>query len=127
MEVHGEKMQFPSLGDTEAIENYLTNYLTLGNLVRKFNNKLEGIEKEKFAVDCTVVDFRDSFAHGRLVTASEFPATLWKFGVAKDGRVPVEFCRELTVEWLKEKSNWIEREKQKVVDCFKARHYQGLR
>jgi hypothetical protein len=61
---------------------------------------------------------------GRLLTDNEFPARLWKFGLARDGRVPVEFCEELTVEWLKEKSNWIDRQRQKVVDCFKARGYR---
>ena len=103
MEVHGEKMQFPKVGDKDAAETHLTNYLSLAPLVRRYNDKLEGAEKEKFAVDDTVVRFRDSFAHGRLVTTSEFPATLWKFGTAKNGRVPREYCEELTLELLKEK------------------------
>jgi hypothetical protein len=120
-------MQFPKVGDKDAAETYLTNYLTLGRLVDRYNNSLKTEERKKFTVDDTVVRFRDSFAHGRLVTTSEFPATLWKFGTAKDGRVPVEYCEELTLELLKEKVIWIDRQRQNVVDCFKARGYQGLR
>jgi hypothetical protein len=126
MEVHGQPMEFPKPGDTDANETYLTNYRSLDGLVREFNNSLTEAEK-KFAVDATVIRIRDAFAHGRLLTYNEFPARLWKFGIAKDGRVPVEFCEELTVEWLKEKSNWVDRLRQGVVDCFKVRGYQGLR
>jgi hypothetical protein len=126
MAVHGQQMQFPNVGDLETDETYLTNFLSLEALVRKFNDSLTEVER-KFAVDRAVVDLRDAFAHGRLLTENEFPARLWKFGLARDARVPVEFCAELTVEWLKEKSNWIDRQRQSVVDCFKARGYRGLR
>jgi hypothetical protein len=126
MQVNGERMEFPKPGDSDAAETQLTGYLFLGRLVSRFNANLKDPEKG-FSVDEGVVDIRDAFAHGRLVTYDEFPAWLWKFGVAKDGRVPVEFCEELTVEWLTEKSNWIDRQKQNVVDCYKARGYQGLR
>jgi hypothetical protein len=126
LEVHAQQVQFPKVGEAESIETYLTNWLSLDALVRYFNNDLKEAEK-KFSVDETVIVMRDAFAHGRLLTDNEFPARLWKFGLARDGRVPVEFCEELTVEWLKEKSNWIDRQRQKVVDCFKARGYEGLR
>jgi hypothetical protein len=80
----------------------------------------------KFSVDPSVLGVRNAIAHGRLLTEDQFPARLWKLAVARNERVPVEFCEELTIEWLKEKSNLIDRQRQKVVDCFKARGYQGL-
>jgi hypothetical protein len=51
---------------------------------------------------------------------------LWKFGRAKNGRVLIEFCEELTLDWLKSKSGMIEKQKEKVVNCFKGRGYRGL-
>ena len=79
--------------------------------------------EKPFTVDREVVTIRDSFAHGRLLTnagAEEPPYRLWKFGKAKNGRVPIEFCQEVTLDWLTDKTNMIEREKRKVVNCFKG-------
>jgi hypothetical protein len=58
---------------------------------------------------------------GAYLTSKELPARLWKFGSSKKKRVKIEFCEELTVEWLKGTSTMIDRERQKVVDCFHAR------
>lgn len=74
-----------------------------------------------------MVRIRDAFAHGRLLTSTEIPARLWKFGQAKQRKVKVEFSEELTPEWLKKTYLMIDGERQKVIDCFKARGYQGLR
>jgi hypothetical protein len=74
----------------------------------------------------SVLHIRDAFAHGRLVTTSELPARLWKFGDSKKGRVNIDFSEELTVDWMKNAAGQIDAEKQKVVGCFKARGYQGL-
>ena len=57
----------------------------------------------------------------------ELPFRLWKFGANRNGRVDIEFSEELTADWLKSMSDMIVREKQKVLDCFAARGYQGLR
>jgi hypothetical protein len=73
----------------------------------------------------TAVHIRDAIAHGRLVTIKELPFRLWKFGPRKDGHVDIEFSEELTADWLKSTSAMIVREKQKVLDCFAARGYQG--
>jgi hypothetical protein len=83
--------------------------------------------EEKFKVDREAVRVRDAFAHGRLLTTKELPARLWKFGGSKNDHVNIEFCEELTVDWLRSKSNMIDGERQKVVDCFNARGYEGLR
>jgi hypothetical protein len=52
--------------------------------------------------------------------------SLWKFGRAKNGRVPIEFCEELTLDWLKSKSSMIEKQKENVVNGFVGRGYQRL-
>jgi hypothetical protein len=122
----GQEVAFPKEGDKDVTENYLTNYVSLGELIKTFNAVLSADER-MFLVDESVVVVRDAFAHGRLVTKTVFPATLWKFGRSRDGRVPVEFCEVLTKDWLVKTSNRIDAERQRVLDCFTARGYQGLR
>ena len=122
---HNQDPQFPKVGDKDAKKTYLTQYVSLGKRLKRYNGALSADEK-KFEVSGETVHIRDAFAHGRLLTPKELPARLWKFGHAKKGRVKIEFSEELTVEWLKGKALMIEAEKDKVLACFKARSYQGL-
>lgn len=117
--------QFPKPEDRDAKKTYMTRYLSLGKIIKKYNSALAPTEA-KYRVDQSVVHIRDAFAHGRLLTTSELPARLWKFGSAKNGRVIIDFNEELTVDWMKKAASLIDSEKQKAVDCFKARGYQGL-
>jgi hypothetical protein len=126
LRLYKEELQFPEIGDQEAKKTYLTRFMSLGNLI-KYYNKALGEGEEKFKVDREAVRVRDAFAHGRLLTTKELPARLWKFGGSKNDHVNIEFCEELTVDWLRSKSNMIDGERQKVVDCFNARGYEGLR
>jgi hypothetical protein len=121
-----EVVEFPKVGDKTVKLTYLTRRTSLGKLIRTFNEALADAEK-KFEVDIGVVHIRDALAHGRLVTTKELPFRLWKFGPRKNGHVDIEFSEELTADWLKNTSAMIVREKQKVLDCFTARGYQGLR
>jgi hypothetical protein len=126
LRLHKQETQFPKAGDTDAKKTYLTRWIALDKLVKNYKAALSE-EERKFEVDREVVRIRDAFAHGRLLTSAEIPARLWKFGQSKQGRVKVEFCEELTAEWLKNTWLMIDRERQKVVDCFKGRGYEGLR
>jgi hypothetical protein len=126
LRVRKQDPQFPQVGDRDAKKTYLTRFLSLGKIIKKYNRVL-GADESKFKVDLEVVHIRDAFAHGRLLTSTEIPARLWKFGASKNGRVAIEFSEELTVEWLKSKALMIGREKDKVVECFNARSYEGLR
>jgi hypothetical protein len=77
--------------------------------------------RKKFTVDNTVVSVRAAIAHGRLVTLTEgFPATLWKFEKAKDGKVPASSIT-LSKDWLIKTSNNIDAQRGKVLECFKGR------
>jgi len=95
-------------------------------LIGKFTGALAATGKQ-FEVDKEVVTIREALAHGRLLTNDALPYRLWKFTKPRLGRVKIDFCEELSVEWLKGKSDMIDKQRQNVVDCFKARGYQGLR
>ena len=124
--LRNEVVEFPKVGDQTVKFSYLTRNTSLGKLIRTFNEALADGEK-KFEVDKGVVHIRDAIAHGRLVTTTELPFRLWKFGPHRNGRIDIDFSEELTADWLKSTSDMIVREKQKVIDCFGARGYQGLR
>jgi Sulfotransferase domain len=53
-----QEVQFPKVGERDAVENGLTNWVSLGGLVKRFNNALKPDEQE-FKVDCQVVIIRD--------------------------------------------------------------------
>ena len=121
-----EVVEFPKVGDQTVKLTYLTRHTSLGKLIRTFNEALAEAEK-KFEVDIGVVHIRDAIAHGRLVTTKELPFRLWKFGARRNGHVAIDFSEELTADWLKTTTALIDSEKQKVLDCFAARKYEGLR
>jgi hypothetical protein len=127
MKSKGEEVQFPNVGDREATITQLTRFVSLSKLIGEYHTTLSESEKQ-YKLDTSVVRIRDAFAHGRLLTSTEIPARLWKFGSHKLGQVvDVEFCEELTAEWLKNTTLMVDQQRQKVVDCFNARGYQGLR
>src|ERR1700730_3270294 len=96
LKANGQALDFPEPGANDTSITYLTDYRSLGGLVRLYNEKLTDAEA-RYMVDLeAVLKIRDAFAHGRLVTTSELPATLWKFGEPINGRVPIEFCEVLT-------------------------------
>jgi hypothetical protein len=126
MKLHKQEAPFPNVGDVDTAVTHLTSFFSLNKLIDDFNAVL-GETERAFEVDKEVIRIRDAFAHGRLLTPKEeFPARLWKFGQPKKGRVKIEFCEELTVEWLKRTSDMIYDQKQKVINCFDARGYQRL-
>jgi hypothetical protein len=54
----------------------------------EYNGLLNDAEKI-FAIERDLVDLRDALAYGRLLSVGDiYPATLYKFGIAKDGEVP---------------------------------------
>ena len=121
---------FPNMGDKIACRNYLTNFVSLGELIKDYHSALADHEK-KYSIDESVVLIRDALAHGRLFVRGNEPAPpfeLWKFGRAnKDGKIPVEFSETLTQDWLKAKWLLIDKECQKVIECSKSRGYKRLK
>ena len=115
--------KFPRIGDTVACRSYLTAFVSLRPLIKEYHGLLDDHENQ-FRVDESVVLIRDALAHGRLIARGSDPSPpfeLWKFGEIKEGKVQVDFSELLAAEWLKEKWLLIDAQKQKVIDCAKAR------
>ena len=88
------------VGDT-VTEGHLTNYDTLGVVIRKMNARLEELGAAE-RVDESIVATRDGLAHGRVFTTDpSVPHRLVKFDRPKDGQVPVAMVLDLTEEWLR--------------------------
>lgn len=106
----------------------LTTYCQLRKWIRKYNSCLTSEERAKFEIGENIAEIRDTVAHGRLVAPEppSLPYTLWKFGEAVDGMVPVKFCQVLTRDWLDTTIKAIAADQDKVVACFKSRGYTGL-
>jgi hypothetical protein len=129
LERYGQRWQFPKVGDTTADMNYLTNWISLGDLIEEYHRDLADHEKE-YSIDVSVVTIRDALAHGRLFVRGSDPKPpyeLWKFAKSKDGKMPVEFSETLTQDWLKAKWELVDSERKKVVACSTSRGYKLLK
>ncbi len=125
--VKNEKIEFPQSGDRQTKKTYLTRSITLQNLIQNYNGALKTAESRYAINKKDIVRLRNAFAHGRLLTTSEIPARLWNFIGSKKGHMEIEFDEELNADWLKTTWVGLEKEKQKVVDCYNSRGYKGLR
>jgi len=95
-----------SVGDIAPL-NALTNYDTLSELVREYNNHPK-ISSANLTIDETLVDIRDAIAHGRV--SSPTPSARFKllrFSKPKrnDNQVKVVFSATMTEGWFKEQIN----------------------
>lgn len=83
-------------------ENAFTNFDTLTELIKKYNDEIASVDKT-LCTDEKIVCIRDALAHGRV--ASESPSTkalqkLVKYDKPKNGRVHVTHCIMLTKDWF---------------------------
>src|SRR5262245_10572124 len=85
LKLNDQEPDFPKQGSVDASITFLTDYRSLKGLIRAYNEKLTADERQ-YSVDLEAVTrVRDAFAHGRLVTTDQLPATLWKFGEPVNG------------------------------------------
>jgi hypothetical protein len=123
---NSQKIEFPTPTTKELSETYITNYMSLGDLIEKYNEGLTPAE-QIHRVDIEAVKIRDALAHGRIFSQTEgFPITLYKFSKPKDGKAAVEYAETLTTDWLKQKNEMIRAQMNKVVACGKSRNYKSF-
>jgi hypothetical protein len=97
-------------------ENYITNYDTLGQLIRKANSELQrhGLSER---IDESLVELRDAIAHGRVLSLRpDGPFHILKFSKPKDGKTQVKISIEMTPEWLSQQTKRTHDEILKVVE-----------
>ena len=120
----GENMGFPSFALGLGPLTHLTNFMSLGELIKTYNSKLTASERA-FIVDDSVVTIRDAIAHGRLTTLSrDFPLTLYRFAKPQAGGVPIEFVDVVSEQWLDQKRQLIFDQIEKIPQCAKMRGYK---
>jgi hypothetical protein len=86
LKLHGEEVQFPTVGDREAKITYLTRFASLSKLISEYHAALGETEKQ-YAVDTSVVSIRNAFAHGRLLLSKEFPPDYGSSGRTSWGKL----------------------------------------
>jgi hypothetical protein len=109
--------------DEMVVENALTNYDSLADLIGKTNRRLKelGISER---IDSSLVGVRDSIAHGRVMALHPTgPFRLLKFSRPRAGKVQVRTAVELTKEWLAQQ---IERTREETIKVFRLARSLGL-
>ena len=103
-----------SVGNTVPV-NPLTSYDSLGDLVLKVNQRLQALGLPDH-IDASLVDLRDSIAHGRLAALQPTgPFKLLKFSRPKAGTVQVTAAVDLTPAWAAQQVKRTFEELNKVV------------
>jgi hypothetical protein len=100
-------------------ENSCTNYDSLGDLIRKYNE----VVAREFRVISEVVQVRDMLAHGRIAGLNPcvYPMVLVKFGRPRNHNVPVEAKVVMEKAWFNTKTKLVLDQVFKVAAASKAR------
>lgn len=90
----------------EAAEDVITNYESLGKLVKKFNCEMG--KQGKSTIDLCIIGLRDALAHGR-VTAKleEQEMRIVKFSRPIKGIVKVEVNEIMSADWFASKRRFV--------------------
>lgn len=81
----------------EYEDNFITNYMSFGQLCDAFNSHLNRNEKIDFS---KIIDLRDAMAHGRVAGDVQGNMSVIKYSKPKQGKVVVEFHRAISVAEL---------------------------
>jgi hypothetical protein len=124
LKLRGGVFNVPKPGDADAPLNWMTKWVSLGDLINKYNGELTTDERANFAITQEATDIRDALAHGRLHSPEfSLPWTLVKFGRQKSGRVPIMLNLTMTMDWLDRAYKLVGDDKNKVDACCKERGY----
>lgn len=89
--------------------NALTDYQSLGDLIKCYNTKI----KRGFPaleIDQNIVTLRNALVHGRVfVPKTGLPLQLLKFAKPRNGKVEIKFAATLTPEWLVAQNDQIQK------------------
>lgn len=128
----GQMITLPSAAGQDVQETFLTNYMTLGELVDEYNQRLSASEGS-FRIDRSVVAIRDALAHGRLLSVEPIDSpglTVTMFTFQKPDRkglVKVKGVEKLEPGLLAVKRQFVRRQAEVVGACSSHRGYTVLR
>jgi hypothetical protein len=124
LKLRGQAFHVPKPGDVDAPLNWMTKWVSLGDLIKKYNGELTDNERTELSITQETTDIRDALAHGRLHSPElELPWTLIKFGQQKAGRVPIILNQTMTIDWLDNAYKLAGKHKRRVDACSKARGF----
>lgn len=124
LKLRGQAFHVPKPGDADAPLNWMTKWVSLADLIKKYNGELTDIERLEFSITQEVTDIRDGLAHGRLHSPElALPWTLTKFGQQKEGRVPIILNQKMTIDWLDNAYKLVGEHKRRVDACSKRRGF----
>ena len=89
--------------------NALTDYQTLGDLIKGYNTLVKRRHSD-LEIEQGIVNLRDALAHGRVfVPKSGLPLQLLKFSKPHNDKVVVTFSATLSSEWLTAQNVYIQK------------------
>jgi hypothetical protein len=124
LKVDKQTFRVPRDGDVDAPLTWMTKWISLGDLIKRYNSELTSNERDKFSITQESVSLRDAIAHGRLHSPDlKFPWTITKFGKQKSGRVLIDLNQQMTIEWLDNSYKLVGEHKRKVDACSTGRGF----
>src|SRR5580700_5751157 len=124
LKLRGQTFHVPKPGDVDAPLTWMTKWISLGDLIKKYNGELTDNERAELLITQEATDIRDALAHGRLHSPElELPWTLIKFGQQKAGRVPIILNQTMTIDWLDNAYKLAGKHKRRVDACSKSRGF----
>ena len=118
---HNEKWKPPKKGDKIVPETHMTNFNSLGEIVKKYNK----ISEEKYKIDPFVVRLRDGIAHGRIITMESMEIGIFKYAQPKNGNVEVVLDEVLNTDFYRKSLALVDEQILKVIDCGQQLGYSN--
>ncbi|MCI0707542.1 MAG: hypothetical protein L0Y80_08685 [Ignavibacteriae bacterium] len=122
-ESKGENAKVPEPVEKVVLLTYLTNYDSLGELIKQYNDFV-GNGSPEHQVDDSVVELRDALAHGRVLSNfAEGPLRLFKFGKPIKFNVPKTYDEIMTKKWFEYNTGFIHEQIDRIIACGKSRGF----
>jgi predicted GTPase len=116
---YNEPIKIPSSGQVTMPETHLTNYDSLGELIKKYNN-IAASAYSHLMLDISVVEIRDALAHGRtLAPTPDPPVRIFKFDRPKKDIVNISYDQVMDQQWFNQSRKLIVEQIGKVQTCAK--------
>lgn len=101
----------------------VTDYRTMGQLIKAYNSQLNA-EEANYQLDMKIVEIRDALAHGRvLAIGDEAFLTLYRFSKPTNGQVETTAITSLSNEALAADIDMLQAEFVRLLECGSKRDY----